>query len=272
LLVAGVVVCAFLVIDFITPLVWETNEEWIMAVALGICIGQINLIATWAALAPGNAALRLPWAMLLGVLMWYAIVLGCRVAIGHYRLEDAVFLGIILLADIIATQIPLWIARWKFRWRLISPGTSADEAVEGPFQFYLWHLFVGMFFVSVALAPARMVLPPGDAWSFRIDHELPVLLPAVILCNLVITIPCIWGAFARREKIGAIVIGWPFYCAILTGIELAVLIAILGPPGGQTGEIYWVFYLLNLSQCITVFGALLIFRAIGFQLIRAPKP
>ena len=270
---AGILICVFFVVDFITPQVFESHNDWLTAVAIGICIGQINLIATWAALAPGNFALRLPWSMLLGVFMWYGLVLGNRVADDHFSLETAVILGIILLGGVVVAQIPLWIARRVFRWRLVSSAAQASEVAGGPVQFYLWHLLVGMFFVSVALAPARIVLPPGDLGRIPFEGELFLGLLVVMICNLVITIPCIWGAFLKSRSVIRLAFGWPFYCAVLTVVEIGVFSILFGSPGGsELFEIMGLYGLLNLLQCATVFGTLLIFRAVGFQLIRVSSP
>ncbi|MHC4177116.1 MAG: hypothetical protein ACYSWU_06400 [Planctomycetota bacterium] len=270
---AGIIVCAFLVVDFVTPTLWGPDPEWLLMVPLGICIGQVNLIATWAALAPGNFVVRLPWSLLLGVLMWYSLVLGCRVA-EEYRsfyLNEAVVLGIVLLFGILVAQVPLWIARKLFRWRLVSWAGKPAEPSEGRLQFQLWHMFVGMLFVSVALSPARVVLPSGDIGSFDPYYEeLFVLIPAIAISNLLIAVPCVWGAFLPRRTFLPLAVGWLLYCGLLTALEFASLVAILGPPGEDQVP-FWM-YLVNISQCITVFGTLLVFRALGFRLLRVSKP
>jgi len=267
---AGAVVFVFLAFDFAAPppLTGLTDNWLVAAIGFGICIGQINLIATWAALGPGNIMVRLPWSILLSVLMWDSLVLGNRAINNSYSLSDAAFLGCILLVAIIAAQLPLWIARGVFQWRLV--GSIAETSVDrkGPLQFCLWHLMVDIFLLSVALTSARIVLPSRDVVSLRLDNDSLVILPAVILCNLLITLPCIWGAFLRRTTIVPIVFVWLFYGAFLTAIEFDALVAMRGPLSRADSP--WGFYLLNLTQCITVFGTLLIFRMVGFKLIQTP--
>jgi len=205
--------------------------------------------------------------------MWYALVLGCRASSEYFTLDDAVLLGVILLAGILAAQVPLWIARRVFRWRLVSSAAEADVSTEGPFQFYLWHLLAGMFFLSVALAPARIVLPPGDLGGIPLDRETVLVIVVVMICNLVITVPCIWGTFLKRQTVILLAFVWPIYCIVLTAIEIGVFAALLGAPGGaELVEPMGLYSLMNLSQCAAVFGTLLIFRAVGFQLIRVAKP
>lgn len=264
--VIGIVISAYLAVDYVIPSALDSNNEFVMMVLMGICVAQINLIATWSALAPGNIVVRLPWSMLLGVLMWYAIVLGFRAEDRHFSLSDATVLGIVLLCGLAVLQIPLWIAARVFRWRLVAWDAPAREAGQVHSQFYLRHIMLGMVFLSLALAPARVVLPEGEIRNLGMDGELFVLLGAVVICNIVVTIPCIWGAFLPWMVVAPMAVGWLVYCAILTGMEFAVLCAILGSPGGD--DVPFLIYLLNITQCATVFGTLLVLRGLGFQLVR----
>jgi hypothetical protein len=129
---------------------------------------------------------------------------------------------------------------------------------------------LGMVFLSLALAPARGVLPEGDIGGLHMDGELFVLLIALMICNIFVTIPCIWGAFLKWVVVAPMAVGWVVYCAILTGMEYVVLCASLGDPGDE--ELPFWIYLMNMTQCVTVFGTLLILRGLGFQLVRVAPP
>jgi hypothetical protein len=79
--VAGALICAFLVVDFVTPRYWlasNASEGLLLAMWLGLSIGQVNLIAVWASLAPGNIVLRISWSLLLTMAMWYGLIFGNR--------------------------------------------------------------------------------------------------------------------------------------------------------------------------------------------------
>lgn len=265
---AGAVVFAFLVFDFFTPR-W-IRDDWIAWVLVGICIGQVNLIAAWAALAPGNVVLRLPWSLLLGMFMWYALVLGNR-ASNHLTPEGAAILGIVVLGGLAVLQIPLWIAGRAFRWRLVASADAASKPSAGPLQFELWQMMLGVLFVSIALAPARAVLPPGNLDDLRLNgalRELIVVLTAATLCNLVVTVLCIWGAFLPQRRFFRLAFAWLFHCAAVTGVGFFGLVAVLGSPGPESTKVAMSMYLLNVSQCAAVFGTLRIFRAVGFRLVR----
>lgn len=266
-IVTAGIICAFLVANIFTPMMSEPGDDaWVFFITLGICIGQINLIATWAALAPGNIMLRLPWSLLLAVLMWYSLVLGNRIEHRSFDLDEAVTLGVTLLFAVVVAQIPLWIAGRVFRWRLVSWAADAKQSASTDLQFQLRHVLLGMVFLSLALAPARVVLPAGDVERVHLEDELWLLLPAAAICNLLITVPCIWGAFLDVPRLVPLAFGWLAYCGVLSAMELGTLIFFLGQPG--VDDAFFLTFLLNISQCATVIGTLLIFRALGFRLLR----
>jgi hypothetical protein len=260
----------FLVLNLITPsLAHFFYDEWMFLIAIATCIAQINLIATWAALARGNIMLRFPWTLLLAVLMWYSLVLGNQVEDHYFSREDAVVLGLIISFAVVVAQVPLWIAGKVLGWQLVSwaDRTSGDATTE--LQFHLRHVLLGMVFLSLALAPARFVLPSGEIERIHIERELWVLIPAAAICNLLITVPCIWGAFMKARYLAPLSLVWLAYCGVLSGIELGVLTMFLGPPG-EPDAIAMIF-VFNATQCAVVLGTLLIFRALGFRLLRATK-
>ncbi len=267
--VSAAVIGVFLVFDFIAPHATEMpSEAWVFLLT-GICIGQVNLITTWAVLAPGNLVVRLPWSLLLTMAMWYALVLGNRVFRFFATEEDAIALGAVLLAGVTIAQVPLWIAKRVFRWRLVRGANEPGQPPRGPWQFQLRHLLLAMFVVAVALSPLRQVLPPGPIGRPSLDHERSVLLGAVIVCNLLVTVPCIWGALVSERAMLLFAIGWPFYCGILTFAEMVFLVLWL-PPGYERVLAY--IFGVNLCQGVTVFSTLLVYRTLGFRLVRARLP
>ncbi len=268
--VSAAVIGVFLVVDLITPYAIEMGPVELIFVLVGICVGQADLIATWAVLSRGNLVVRLPWAILLAMAMWYALVLAGRAA--HVTaIDDAVVLGVVLLAGVTIAQAPLWIAKRVFRWRLVLGADGPVEVETGPWQFTLQHLLLATFLLAVALAPLRKVLPPGPIGHVPFDRDLLVIVPAVIVCNLLVTVPCIWGALVLRTAVVPLAIGWLFYCVFLTGAELVVILA-MGGRHASPPSAFMSLLVVNVGQCATVFGTLLIYRALGFRLVRARPP
>jgi hypothetical protein len=275
--VLGILIAGFLVVDFAVPTFLPHGyPELGSAVLVGSCIAQVNLIAVWAALAQGNFMVRLPWSALLGTMMWYALVMGNRVEekLGRFSLNDAVLLGVFLLAGIAVAQVPLWIARRVLGWQLVNCGAPVEAPARGRLQFSLQQMLLATMLLSMALAPLRTVLPPGSlSPAPYLRREMIALFTAVAICNLLVTIPCIWGAMQPVSRLLPLTMGWLFYCALLTAVEFGGLVAWLGPPGRREDTLAFglYFYVLNLSQCATVFGTLLLLRALGFQLVRVNR-
>lgn len=134
--------------------------------------------------------------------MWYSFVLGNRVAWPGFSRTDAILLGIVVLGGQVA-QIPLWIAQIVFRWRMTGTANETVPSSEAEKQFSIGHLLLATLLLSVALSPARAVLPPGEFGSLSgYPHygELLVVLAAVILCNFAVTVRvgCGWASSSRR--------------------------------------------------------------------------
>jgi len=267
--VAGALVCAFVAIDAITPSALERPDEWPQAILLGFCIAQVNLIALWVALAPGNIVMRISWSTLFGTAMWYALILGKR-ASGGITFSDAVLLGLLLLAALVVLQVPLWIAKKIFCWRLASRAADPHQIALEDRQFHLQHMLLATLPLAIALVRLPQVLPPRGDDVIHFSAGAFTGLAVILLCNLVVTLPCVWWAFVSRGKAVLLAVGWLFYCAVLTIVEIMTFVALFARPPGDVLNFIFLYYVLNVSQCAAVFGTLLIFRAIGFRLVRMP--
>jgi len=282
-LLITILIAGHLVVDLIAPHVMIHPEpDWLLAGMLGLCVGQITLIGVWAAMAPGRVILRLPWGMLLAALMWYALVLGNQTRglfqspWAGFDAEDALLLGLILLAGVVVAQIPLWIASRLLGWRITPPQSTAPKAIDER-QFNIKHLIASMLIVSVALGLGRDAMPSGEWRLPGLHGELTILFATVAVVNLIVAVPCIWGAFAHWKWVMPLAILWIFYALIVSILEVGTLSALLGSPLGDSE--LWLFVtllttLFNLAECLTVFGTLAVLRLIGFRLIRihSPKP
>lgn len=263
----GGLILVHLIVDFFCPLFAfrGPDQMFVQMIVLGICVAQVDLIAVWATLGGGRWIVRLPWAVLLATLMWFGMVWGNRVAHpSTFQAEDALQLGVVLLGGIFVAQVPLWIARAAFRWRLQTPRIHSAVGIRDT-QFQIFHVMLGTTLVAVALALGRAALPPGEIRMPRLDRELPALLAATAICNVLITAPCIRIAFARWSLVLVSALVWILYVLVVSVIEIATLIAVLGPAHK---EVWWGISLFNLVQWFTVFGTLLLLRLIGFDLLR----
>ena len=269
LLVTVGILAAFAGVDYAAPFVGHDNNGWLVALAFGACIAQVTLIAAWAVLAPGNIVVRLPWSLLLGLTMWYVLAFGEKRAAGtRFEPRNILILGLALLLGVTVLQVPLWIAKQAFRYRMLVPGEGAEAGEKRPLQFQLKHLLIGTFLLSVALSPIRLVLPKENIGGLVPHPELIALIPAVIVVDLVATLPCLWGGFVSEGRVWWLGLAWTVYCLVVSGIELAVLCAILGRP---REDAIWQLGLLNFTQGTVVFAVMRIYRTLGYRLQRVPR-
>jgi hypothetical protein len=273
LLVTAGILAAFAVVDYyLTPIAFRDHTGWPLAMAYGICIAQVTLIAAWAVFAPGNIVVRLPWSLLLGLTMWYLLACGLRrYAYGRYDgSHDAVVLGIVLLSSVTVLQIPLWIAKQAFRYRMLMPGEVPAPAGRGPVQFQLKHLLIGTFILSVALSPIRLVLPKESAGSLMPQYEWLVGILAGIVVNLLTTLPCLWGGFVSAGRVWWLGLAWAVYSFVIMTVGLAIADIFLGSNGAVYRE-FPLLQLLNFTQGLVVFAVMRIYRTLGFRVQRLPR-
>ena len=259
-----------LFVDLVCPVFLFRNSRpnFFEMILLGICAAQVDLIAVWAVLGAGRWIIRLPTAFCLATSMWLGLVWGNRIAVpGSFDAEEALQLGEVLLGSLFAVQVPLWIARIAFHWRLKTPRNQAAAGISDN-QFQIFHVMLGTSLIAVALAFGRAALPPGELRLIPLDRQLVVLLPAIIICNFVITMPCIRVAFARWSVVFVSLILGIIYVLVVSALEITTLLAILGPA---PNDVWWGITSFNLGQWLTVFGTLLLLRKIGFDLHRRSR-
>jgi hypothetical protein len=284
--IVGALTCAFLTIDFFLAWNWDEFLRWdwgvadsdnlllsmLLSILLGLCIGQVNLIGVWTSLAPGNIVLRFSWSVLLTMATWYALVFGRSLPQRAFDVTitrpEAIVLIYVLLIGVAALQVPLWIAKKGFGWRLTQQPADGDAALQDDRQFRLWHLLGAMALVSLALAPFREFLPRQGSGYLHFDQASILVIEVTILGNLIMTVPCVWLAYAPTRAMIWLLIGWLFYGAVLTTVEFNGLQRALSHDRSLSDAI--LLYVIHLSQCAAVLAAMLIFRALGFRLVRTP--
>jgi hypothetical protein len=240
-------------------------QSVVLGCTIGIVIGQINLISIWAAMAVGRVAERLPWSIVLTVLLWYSIILGSVTASPH----GIVDLGIILVAAQVVAQIPLWIGSQVFRRKLTARSADAHGG-----QFSLRDMMVGIFLLAVALSMCRRLIPEGEIQWSRLEVTDPIsilILVALAVANQVTVVPCIWAAFRPRRQLLPVLVAAVLVLLLVTGALYGVMNAILGPFVSDSGEAFQLLAGLVFGQSVTVAGTLLVLRLAGFQIIRVGR-
>ncbi len=269
----AVAIIAFLAVDVMLPSTLKARPSDFfasvaMALAIGICIGQINLISIWAALAPGRILVRLPWSLLLTVILWAAVCLGLRWVTAH---TDGYYeAGLMIGGAQLAAQVPLWIGALNWKWRLSTRTQRRLGVDRSDTQFNIQHMMLGTLILAVTLAVLRMTLPGEPDWSLvGFDARMIVILIAASCTNLLIVVPCVWLAFVPRARLRGTLRAWAVLVILVSFVEDTVVIALLG-KGTSTSfaMILLVTLLINFAQCGVVVFVLLKLRSLGFRLVQ----
>jgi len=133
---------------------------------LGCVLAQGNLLAAWLAWSEGPFLWRLltHWKIAVGLYLVWLVGLGLALVGGRVPpiIAATVALGVPLVS--IAAQLPLWVARQWFGWRLVREQAEAAHPVEPPLA--IRDLMLATLVVAVSLALARLAPSPdaGSMW------------------------------------------------------------------------------------------------------------
>jgi hypothetical protein len=207
---------------------------------------------------------RLPWALLLTVLLWCVYVQrGNWNGIALSR-GEAGLLGLILLGGVMALTTPMWIARGWQRWRLV----PSEQSREDSRRFDLRQMLIGITLLCVAAGLGRRVLPPGDDWVNLDGRTLGILLPMAVIANLVTALPTVWLSFLLPPRLAVLVtLAATLAYALAISIAEAGVLALLLP--GVREDIIVILWILNAVEFWTIGLTLLALRAAGFLLVRS---
>ena len=229
----------------------------VLSIGVGGTAAQLNLIAVWAALAPGRLLVRIPWSLVLLTAVWFALIFG-KTLLNHRSEKEISDLGTLLLAGFCVIQIPMWIARQFLGWQLI----HSKNPRSGKRNFSISELMLGTFVLALLLGLGRALLPSDDLTLGMSDNTLLALGTALIVTNLFVVVPVIWLSYRKQNVWGA----WVFANLLASAFEFAALIAVLGSPGSDGFNIFLALLMINLTQCAVVIAVMSLMKAHGFQL------
>ncbi len=280
IVVTVAIVLTFAAIDFIVPAILKTIEgpsEWlgilIAALAYGVFMAQLALIATWAVFARVNIVLRLSTWLLFGLATWYILILDLRNAGEKAQPIEVAGIGVFLLLCATFLQVPLWISKLAFRYRMLMPDEVPVPVSRERLQFQVRDLLIATLIVAVAMSPIRLVLPKEGIDNSWISPEAAIEMLVAIGIISIVTLPSLWAAFASRTTIVA-AIALAIYSLIISGIEFGLVWAFARPAPPGTADIAEGLGLActgNLAQAAIVFGVMRIYYALGYRLRRVPR-
>ena len=283
ILIIGGLLLAYFLVDLAIPFTFEFRTPHAAVALLGLCAGQLTLIAIWAALAPGSVLLRLPWALSLGTLMWYGLILGnhLRAALsasvfgmrGRFfepwllQRPEALTLGVMVLISVTLLQVPFWLMNLVFRWKLV---WAEDPHGLERHQFSLRHLIAGTILFAILLAIGREILPKSGKLELISDAELWQLFSVVLAgATALVSLPAVTLIVAESRHRLTLGLGWIIYMLLLSLAEYSLLVFFGGsPPPSRRLEVQLTIVLLHFTHGGSVIISLLVLAFAGLRLAR----
>jgi hypothetical protein len=269
---AGVALCA-LSDFFLAPGFMSLRQNppgigasWFFAL-VGCTLAQGNLLAAWLVWSEGPffRRLLLHWGVA-GLLCWLWIAGLALVA----RPNDMAMVGSIVVLAVplvsIAAQLPLWVARLVFGWRIVRRESGMSILPEPPLT--IRGLMLATLLVAVAFALARLMpnIPRGQEAA---------LGPPFLLAAFISTIAMLPAArlLLGMRRFGLALTWSGVYAALLIGLVwLVVELLIHFAPGALAPYFAYVWLSsLMLGFAATLMLTGIVARAFGYRLARGRR-
>jgi hypothetical protein len=237
------------------------DDSFIVFGCIGIMLAEGFVLAAWLVLGSGPFLRRfaLHWAaaLLLGAIGLLGAIVAEGPRDGDIRdMLENVPMSLPLAS--LAIQLPLWITRLYFGWRLVD--ACADPAPVRPLA--IRDLMLGTVIVAVSLASARlaeeMLRHSSEGWLLW-----AILVPSLAGISLVSVLPvAVWLLRMRDLSIG--LVGIPIQTTI--AILVTVIIIAMSEPRIRLVEVLAIATIIT-SFAATLSLAALAARAAGFRLV-----
>lgn len=256
----GCLLTLFILADFLIATVVDESGDEQGGVLLGVTFSQVVLFAAWATLGPARLLTRTLTSFLAVMLLALSLV-ACVYRMGTAESEWMWF-GIVM-SQWIVVQLPLWVFRVAFAWRLSWPNEEAADRSQSDTQFGIGQLMVWTALVAVSLGVGRLLMPEELHSVGHGPREEITIFSVITIFNSLLAWPVVWSCYAPRWW-GAWLLGAAACVVGLTLVEILTFQTAMGP--GRDAEIFWI---MNPMQAGLATITLLMMRLAGFRLMRA---
>ena len=273
-LLIGICCVGFFITDVATPTCFENAFSAMLA--LGVVTAQLTVICVWGTLVRGTFWIRLPWTLLLLVLSWCAFAWGITIENGEPDTESMLGAAVLWMFGFVTSFVPLKIAALCFRWQIVLD--SADGQTAGRNSRYtIRDMMIGTLLLALSMGIARALLPNEEISFARalrassLNRPEPLIAIAIYgIVSLLVKLPCIWISLGEKaEKIQSRIGLWVIYCLGLAILEIFLLIALFGRPGGPSEELFAGIIIGHQIMGAILLAICLALRGLGYQLERS---
>lgn len=252
------VLVLFVVADVWMATVVRFPGDMTTAFVLGVAFAQVALLAVWTTFAPGRMLTRTLSGFGGTIFVGVALLATFGGGPGSWLFLPSV------LVQWLVVQIPMWIVRLSFDWRICWPGEELIPASRRDVQFGIGQLMVWTALVGMTLGVFRLLVPEDWLTSNRNPPGVLITFTCLTVFNCLLAWPVVWSTLAPRR--------WPVWivaasvcCIGLTYVEIETIQAISKRNGGGI-EVLWI---VNAIAAGASGLALLALRASGFRLVRS---
>jgi hypothetical protein len=240
------------------------GDDYSVALALGIVFAQVALAAAWTAWAPVSLAWRVGGGLLAIAFVVLMLALAIRETSGGDEI-GAMLYGVILLAQWMLSQAPLWLARIGFGHRIVPWQAGDGPSSRREMQFGLGQLLALTACVAILLVLARWLYSPESAQELGKDWRMFAAIAAMLAgFQALAPLPAFWAAFAGRT------VAWLVAAALFLGIATVAENFALAALTGDTTASGFLAVMQGVVFVTTVATLLAVGRS-GYRLIGAPR-
>ncbi|HEX5104671.1 MAG TPA: hypothetical protein VFV87_12710 [Pirellulaceae bacterium] len=244
-----------------------SGVEFVFAIGIGIVGGQIGSLT--GALVWSNAPflLRLMGLWLLALLLFGCWFAGLAIAMQEnewmsvimYDVARGIAASLPLIS--LAIQLPQWVVRLYFGWR-IEP-RAADAAARPRQALAIRDILIGTAIVALTLTAVRLAVRDRDQLGPEFWVAWAVAFGVLLVVSAVVNLPLVLLILRARSPAGAVLF-------LLFGpsalVVVAILIAMIFEPGGPDARSVMLM-MLAATTCVAVSSApLWLYRLTGHRL------
>ncbi len=235
----------------------------------GMLLGEIVLLATWAALGQGRPVTRIPLALCVFVLLMACFLASLRL-LGE-TFDGLMVMATVQLASFVLMQAPLWSLRGIWGHHLARPGARTQSQLSERAQFGLIQLLGFTALVAVTLGVVRFAIPQdefdlGEFPDATVLGAMLLFFSMICLSTGSVALPAIWLVMATHRRILAGIV--LLNSLTIVPVALTIFYALLqGAP--MTHLLFNIFCLVSFGAGVLTMtcGGLLVLRYFGYRLI-----
>ena len=156
LLIVACVSCDFLMVPILSSASGPPRIPGfpLFLAVIGCVLAQGNLLAAWLAWCDEPFFTRLTRHWIVATLLYLVWAAGLALGQLSHFAEVSLMVGLSVPLVSVSAQLPLWIARQTFGWRLVQASRLKNDA--GPSPLSIRHLMLATLVVAISLALARL--------------------------------------------------------------------------------------------------------------------